>query len=76
MSKAIFSNFSGIMNQVGLRMLNPFSSQITPAGKSVDKNCKNLREFLRENMLKRIEDRKNDPTVGEKFDFLNLMLDA
>lgn len=27
-------------------------------------------------MHKRIEERKNDPSVGEKFDFLNLMLDA
>lgn len=73
---SIFRNFSSLINQTGMRMLNPFKTQFTEAGKSVDRNCERLREFLKENMYKRIEERKTNPAVKERFDFLNLMLDA
>jgi hypothetical protein len=42
----------------------------------MNQNCKYLNDFFRKQVEDRIEERKVDPEVAKRFDFLNLMLDA
>ena len=42
----------------------------------MNRNCERTREFFAQQVKQRIEDIKNDPSVAEKFDFLNLMIQS
>ena len=74
--KAIFAIFNKLLLQTGTRTLNPFMTQFTPLERSMNQNCKYLHGFFQKQVEERIKERKVDPEVANRFDFLNLMLDA
>ena len=74
--KAIFSNFNTINTQFGPRSLMPSSLSLSAPVRATDRNSKRIRDFFLKHLNERIAEKKTNPQVAEKFDFLNLMLDS
>jgi hypothetical protein len=74
--KAIFSNMNSLITQFGPRSLMPSSLSLSAPVRATDRNSERIRDFFLKHLNERIAEKKINPQVEEKFDFLNLMLDS
>ena len=44
--KAIFTNLNHLVSQMGIRMINPFETQLTVQTRATNRNCKSTRDFF------------------------------